>query len=444
MLEYYQLLGSYNTTFFSVHLNNRDDSTYAHEYVHHIQNITTPYGLTYYASRLICLLHEFVINPNSYLYDSVHKLWKKNRKMIEKTIKQVGAFVNIEFSDIRIEDIFFTINNMHLRRYGIKIIDAVNIKLNIDGKIYNIPFTVRMIKENMARLIQNRCFPQSQIPKNVTYYLLEDVITKYSPNFPVNAQTVVALCDISLIADSPIHAFFSLLDYCKQFESAEINAKFMYECVENEKITCLLGSFRVTELFDRQLDICFKAIDAFYNAFDTKARIKDWIKKICYKGIEFRKNNFSFLCDIMDSNISALKSQSILFNIVKNLGFTIERDCFGQIKLPKDIGYTDFVQLIALEEYTIKIVEKKNEKISPCTLKNFCEEFVRNDTISVGHGIRNLKAISIDELKRENINLISTSVVNENCNYPMERDIYHNLCPFTYVRRNIERANLNV
>lgn len=441
MIDYNKLLGNYNTTFFSVHLFDNDISTYAHEYIHHIQNITTPYGLTYYASRLIYLLHEFIVDSDSYLYNSVHKLWKKNRKMIEKTIKQVGASVNLEYDNSNIEDIVFIINKKHFSRYGIKIVDAAKIRVNIDGEIYDVPFTVRMIKENMARLIQNRCFPQSHVSKNVTYYLIEEIIERYSPNFPVNAQTVVALCDIALIADSPIHAFFNFLDYCKQFDSAKINARFMYECIKNEKITCLVDSFNITELLDRQLDVCFKAIDAFYISFDSQAHIRDWIKKICYEGIEFRKKKFSFLCDVMDDSISIFESQIVFFDIVKNLGFTIEMDYDGQIRIPKGIAIADFVQLIALEEYTMKITEEKNGKISPCTLKKFCEIFVRNDTISVGYGTRSLKVITLDELRGDDIDTISTSVINETCNCPLKRDIYNNLCPFTYVRRNIEQNN---
>ena len=73
MIDYNRLLGNYNTTFFSVHLFDEDISVYVHEYVHHIQNITTPYGLTYFTSRLIYLLHEFIVNPNSYYGRKIEK-----------------------------------------------------------------------------------------------------------------------------------------------------------------------------------------------------------------------------------------------------------------------------------------------------------------------------------------------------------------------------------
>lgn len=443
MIDYNQLLGNYNTTFFSVHLFDNDVSTYVHEYVHHIQNITTPYGLTYYTSRLVYLLHEFIINPSSQLYNSVHKLWKKNRKMIKKAIEQVGSFIDLEYNNEKVEDIVFIINKKCFERYGIKIIDAARIKLTINGKIHEVPFTVRMIKENMARLIQKRCFPESEICKNVNYYLIEEMIKRYSPDFPVNEQTAVALCDIVLIADFPIHAFFNLLDYFKQFDSDVITARFMYECVKSEKITCLTGSFHIMEILERQLSICFQAIDAFYISFDAKAHIRKWIKETCRKGIEFRKKNFSFICNIMDSNISTLESQNVFFDIVKNLGFTIERDRNGQFKIPKNIAYIDFVQLIALDEYVVKTVEEKNGRFLPCRLKEFCEKFVRNDTISVGYGIRNLKAIIIEDGREVDINSISTSVVNEACNCPLKRDMYNNLCPFTYVKRNIQQMNKN-
>ena len=74
-------------------------------------------------------------------------------------------------------------------------------------------------------------------------------------------------------------------------------------------------------------------------------------------------------------------------------------------------------------------------------LKDFCKTFVRNDTISVGYGIRNLKSVRLGDLKEADLNSISNSVVNETCNDPMQRDIYNNLCPFTYVRRNIQQIN---
>ena len=47
------------------------------------------------------------------------------------------------------------------------------------------------------------------------------------------------------------------------------------------------------------------------------------------------------MCDIMDSNISIFESQNIFMNIVKSLGFTIERDRNGQFRIPKNIEPTD-------------------------------------------------------------------------------------------------------
>ena len=179
MIDYNRLLGNYNTTFFSIHLFDEDLSTYVHEYVHHIQNITTPYGLMYYTSRLIYLLHTFITNPDSHLYNSVHRLWKKNKNMIEKVIKQVGNASNFDYHDGIIEKIEFDKNEKVYNKYGIKIIDNVTIKLRVNDDIKDVFFTVRMIKENMARLIQNHCFPQSCISKNVTYFMIEEVIKKY-------------------------------------------------------------------------------------------------------------------------------------------------------------------------------------------------------------------------------------------------------------------------
>lgn len=432
MINYNQLLGNYNTTFFSVHLFDNDVSTYVHEYVHHIQNITTTYGLTYYTSRLIYLLHEFITKPNSYLYSSVHELWEKNKEIIKNIIKQVGTTNNLEYSNGKVENIVITTNV----KYGIAIIDAVEIKLNINGEIHSVPFTVRMIKENMARLIQKHCFPESNVSKNVTYYLIEEVIRTYSPDFPVNTQTVVALCDIALMVDSPIHAFFDLLDYFRKFNSHEINAKFIYECIKSEKIICVVDNFNIMDLLDRQLNMCFQAIDAFFIGFDPQAHIKDWIKEIFYKGVEFRKKKFSFMCDIMN-NSSAFESQIRFSNIIENLGFTIEIDRSGQFNIPKNMEYIDFTQLIALEELMMKIVEEKNGRLSPCILKNYCEAFVRNDITSVGYKTRNLKAVVENDLRGVDVQ----PVVNELCNHPMQRDMYTNLCPFTYVRRNIQRMN---
>lgn len=441
MMDYNRLLGNYNTTFFSIHLFDEDLSTYIHEYVHHIQNITTPYGLMYCTSRLIYLLHIFITNPNSDLYNSVHRLWKKNKNMIEKVIKQVGVASDFDYHDGVIENIDFHRNKKVYNKYGANIIDKVTIKLRVNDDIKDIPFTVRMIKENMARLIQNHCFPQSCISKNVTYFMIEEVIEKYYPEFPINEQTVVALCDISLVADSPIHAFFNFLDYLKRFDSTQINAKFMYECVENEKMICLYGNFRITELLDWQLDKCCKAIDAFYLNFASGTQISNWIKEICCRGVEFRKNHFSFLYYVMDNSLSQLESQALFFRIVEMLGFTIEKDKNNQFKIPENIALVDFVHLIALEEYTSKIIDNRNGKTSPCSLKKFCEVYVRNDTISAGFGTRNIRTVTFDDLAGQDINSVCTAVVSDECANPFCRSIDDNLCPFTYIRRNINQAN---
>lgn len=441
VVEYNKLLGNYNTTFFSIHLYDDDISTYAHEYIHHIQNITTPYGLTYYASRLIYLMHEIIKNPRSALYAFINELWEKNKVEILQVIKQVGETTNFDYNGEKVEDIVFKYKENTLCGQPIKVIESVNVKIKIQDEIVSIPFTVRMIKENMARLIQNRCFPKSFVCKNITYRLVEEIVEWYAPYFPVKEQTIVALCDLSLMADNPLQGFFELLKYFKKVNSNKINSKFMFECIENEKIFTLQGFFYISEILERQLDICYNAIDSFYISFDCKAEIGEWIKELCCKGINYRKRFFSFLCDIMDENISTSEAQNIFFGIIKEIGFAIEFDSKNNFIIPRSLKPEDFVQLIALEEYTLKKIDELNGLSSPCRLKKFCESYVRNKSISAGDSIRSLKAVSLQNFKKMDIDLKNSSVVNDSCIEPLKRNINEKLCPFTYICRNINAMN---
>ncbi|MCM1008234.1 MAG: hypothetical protein NC485_09955 [Ruminococcus flavefaciens] len=275
--------------------------------------------------------------------------------------------------------------------------------------------------------------------KNITYYLVEEIIEWYAPNFPINAQTVVALCDLSLIADNPIHGFFAFLEYFRKFDSNKVNARFMYECLENNNIYTMGGAFHVSEILDRQLNICYNAIDSFYISFDSKAKIGEWIKKLCNTGIEYRKKKFSCLCDVMDDSISVNDAQDVFLGIIKEIGLAIELNSGNNFKIPKSLRAEDFFQLIALEEYTTEKIDEANGKFHPCNLKRFCETFVRNDTISVGYGTRSLRCVQPKNLKK--IDLVTRSVVNDTCNRPLQRDRYNNLFPFTYVCRNIDAIN---
>lgn len=436
MIDYNQLLGNYNSSFFSLHIFDHDIATYAHEYIHHIQNITTPYGLTYYASRQIYWLHELVSNPNAFLYETINSLWEKNKEMVETAINQVGRSADNEYHGEHVEEIVFNINKRLYAMYHVPIIEEVKIILKIQGKMVEVPFTVRMIKENMARIIQAHCFPESFISKNIIYYLIEEVIHKYSANFPINKQTVVALCDISLLTDSPIQAFFSFLDYLKEFESSRITAHFMYEQFQSETMYTLAGNLNIEDVFVRQLDICCRAVDAFYVSFGSES-LGEWVKMLCQKGIAYRKKDISFLCNILNDNLSTHDAQQMLFEIVNALGTTAEIGS-DYILVPQGISLTDFALLVAFEECTTKIVAKKDGKTSPCKLKKFCDALVRNNSSLVECGTRAVNCYTVDYIEASSI---GDPVVNETCMEPLQRDMYKNLCPFTYVMRNIAQAN---
>lgn len=61
------------------------------------------------------------------------------------------------------------------------ICSEVIILLNLDGKINDYIFNVKIIMENMARVIKNPCFPNKKFVKSLDYNICEAVISGYYP-----------------------------------------------------------------------------------------------------------------------------------------------------------------------------------------------------------------------------------------------------------------------
>jgi len=210
------LLGYYNPAFFDMYLNTERDEVFVHEYTHYIQNISTVHGLIHFAYKKIYWLEKF-IGCTHPLYNEIQNLCHQKKSLMDHMSEAIGNVKNYPYKSIVVENVNLLWNYKYKEKYDVEILKSVTLDLKVDGDKKSIVFGYKIIKENMARIMQNHFYPINNPSKSTTYYIVEDVVKSYHPNFPINPQNLFALCDIALLFTSDsTQMFFKLLDFCKE------------------------------------------------------------------------------------------------------------------------------------------------------------------------------------------------------------------------------------
>lgn len=207
-----ELRGRYSTSFYSIYLNGtynadlsrmtqKDQGTLLHEYIHFLQNISTPWG----------------IRLSMYTYSRMSETLRKLMEQDEVTIP-----VKIQVNQTISRQIRFALGTSKLatphasidwnKRIGLFIKD-----INIDGGKYELPvFKVALntggsedleigglvVMETMSSLYQSLIDPNASHP-DVPYNLIAKFCQQYYPALVADTRKLICLCYISLFSTFP-------------------------------------------------------------------------------------------------------------------------------------------------------------------------------------------------------------------------------------------------
>nr|WP_320020820.1 hypothetical protein [uncultured Draconibacterium sp.] len=223
----------YNSSFFHIFLegvspisnsgfNKVDKIDYAsfiHEYIHYIQQITTPYGIKYnrYFNNNLILFREYisstdVISLPVNLVEDIEPARQLELELREKNGSK--DFRSGYISDIEINPIDIQRSKDDDTAVNIGVYDFENDKAFENG----FQFGYTCVIESMAHLIQSLVNPELFHDK-VPYESAQIICDKIRPDLRNDTKLLISICYIALYFNNPGCAFFDILQSVNKNEN---------------------------------------------------------------------------------------------------------------------------------------------------------------------------------------------------------------------------------
>lgn len=366
-------LGEYMTSFFLIKLNahlqdevNLFDqldeeklSTFVHEYLHFLQDVTTVAGLTRFVSmsKLIqtCIYEIYHSKDPVELPYSLSKSSVKNAE----AEAEIQAFYLGSDEHLKIHHI----DSIQIERESYldewipvpEGIQAVN--LYFDEKSTPYVFGSTCIRESISYLIEHLKFDAEIRTKELPYNSCELVCEQVYPELAERKEVIVLLAELSLMHHHSGRMFFELLQKMKQSEAANLSF------AEIEKI-CLEKTAYLNTDFDNACRKIEEAVDFLYPPSTPFSQANSYLKRLVRGGIHYKKryNLPMSLFLTLDQN----KANHYLRTLVREIGLPLIADNqHGAFSTEVDLSYF----LVPIAFYQLLLCPKPPK----CYLYSYCE-----------------------------------------------------------------------
>lgn len=338
-------------------------STFFHEYIHFLQDITTTFGLintSIISNRIRYFNKEFINHPETTV---IMPLPLHNHSSTEINCELQNIYLGTGNSK-KHRDRKPTIEGVRLIDTTKNHIQEVIVDYSFSGSNSQFRFGALCLLENMAHIIQCKFYPEVKHP-DIPYRTAELIAKFIYPNIGDNFDKVFALCDACLMTFHPGEAFFKILNEMKK-DSWSGSAKDIYDYTLDKIIT--LYGVNSYDLFNEKSDETSSFLQGYFTTsyFDEE---KKWIKTVLEQAKSTRLSNPSFLLDLLySSTLSSKEFVDLLANIGTPLMMNYNDD--GWFKPPKNYSSSNIQphRLAAIYEIFSLFEEGKKK----CDLKIYC------------------------------------------------------------------------
>ena len=354
-------------------VSRKDYASFIHEYVHYIQQITTPYGLKYssYFNNKYLLYREKI---NSCAEIHLPLDIDEEIEPAQKMEKELGGKNGCRFFNRgSINDIEIDVREIE---YAEKLDTSVKIGVYDfeNGRVFEDGFRFGYwgVVESMAHMVQSLINPELFHSK-VPYQSAQLICGKIRPDLEDDIRLLISVCYVSLYFNNPGCAFFEILKSIPQGgeNGVELYKRYMRDYSRN---------FRGKEMQNyRMMHII---MDDF--AYRLGALVGDQL--IYYKNVfdrckrESSKGDSFFLNILYYGDIGAIDD---LCKILKHYGYPAIDSLSNDIVVPRDsttkAPYLETASLIALELLIHRFEEKDGTTI--CLRFPICDKDRGNDNV---------------------------------------------------------------
>lgn len=352
-------------------VNEKDESTFLHEYIHFIQDVTTTFGFANinrisnylrYANNYILkysiqtcpvpIIPDQSLDNITYTNMELFKLYYGNGE------ESIAQFISHNLSKTFVPGLVRDVNYV-----------VVDYK-KTDGSISSFKLGAVSILESMAYLIEEYIYPNSPKSPDIPYNAAIKLAQLIYPPITLNKLNVLALCDVSLLTFHPAEFFYTNLIRMKEEQKVFNDPRDIYDYVFDGMIFNFNGISDISELFQKFSDDAEESLTDYFNDkyFDET---KKWLSNLIYEGTQYRHQNPHFIIDLAEGgSITTNKCFRDIFTLFGSPIMTNDRNeyiLYQQKDISTDINPT---LLWAIEQiFNLFIYGEKS-----CEMVNVCEK----------------------------------------------------------------------
>lgn len=347
-------------------------STFLHEYIHFLQDVTSTQGLLNFINYV-----EYLKNANQQVRDSTQAEFKTpikisnafehrtNEKLL--TIYYGGRDDAESISYSHYEEI-----KMDLTTNGSKTISVPKYRIHyFDNRAQSknvCHFGSLHIKEYMAHAVQ-KAFSPNRNHFDIPYVLVELIIKKEHPPLSVDASFMLAVCDAVLMHYHPAHLFFDVLKRMKQDKWVPENVESVYGFVfDGLRLSWEDQAETIGSLHRKTAS---SAMESFRDALkaDIYRENVQWFEHVVTEALDLRMKHQGFFGKLVDSP----GNFSLLFqHIIDGLGIPFMTNAVGHGYFLAPVK----LKALNIQPYFPKVfqaIRKTYMGEEGCLLHSYCE-----------------------------------------------------------------------
>ncbi|UCS92280.1 hypothetical protein KZP23_16445 [Echinicola marina] len=281
-------------------LNKAHFSTFYHEYIHFLQDLTTTFGVTnaaIIANRLRFYNEQFRNSPDQFvkvkipLIDQNGANSKLNAEL--QNLYQGTGNLRSGVQDLHILSVAICDSNIFLPDPFSKYAKGVRVCIDLNGSTETLQFGGICILENIAHILQEKFFGETHHP-SWPYRAAEYVALHIHPQFASSLENVLALCEASLMSMHSGETFVSMLEIMKAQKYLPENASDVYDFVLRNVSA---DSKSLIEIFQFQAKKAKELLGGYFTT-DVYLAEKKWLDEILSQGESIRLKNLGLFLEM--------------------------------------------------------------------------------------------------------------------------------------------------
>lgn len=354
-------------------------STFLHEYIHFLQDISTPFGI----------LRSFLFVDS--LKDIIHPVRNGKEGTFEVPVRFNDAFNTL--SNLRLQQLYAgddqaQADHIIYRGYTLEHAPAKD----REGKQYQVAqyrihyldtsdrqeksflFGTRCIKEYMAHAIQSKYYPEVQHP-DIPYLIAELICHAEYPIITKDPMLVVALCDVSLHTTNPAQLFFRTLERMKELGFDPISYKQVYDfAFDDVRFEGNERSFHPNGFYDHVVELILEQYDDALKSPIFEAN-RNWLRHLFTSMRVLRLELPDFMLHLVSPEGTLSEDLKMLSRILGTPFLTNDDNSYGFVP-PEGLNPESIMpyQLLAVRQ-VFQVLQGK----TVCDLYDFCSHRKDND-----------------------------------------------------------------